>query len=169
MTQARDLTVGPGRVVSIFFKVLDEQGRTLDSSDRLGHKPLVFLCGANNVLPGLEKMLEGKRKDDFVSGVIAPEDAYGARHDQLVETVRRDKIPVQGDLQPGMRLDGYDPGGRRISALITAVNGDEVTIDRNHPLAGHSIRFEATVAGVRAATKEELDHSHVHGPGGHAH
>jgi FKBP-type peptidyl-prolyl cis-trans isomerase SlyD len=169
MTQARDLTVGPGRVVSIFFKVLDEQGRVLDSSDRLGHKPLVFLCGANNVLPGLEKLLEGKRKDDFVSGVIAPEDAYGARHEKLVETVRRDRIPVQGDLRAGMRLDGYDPNGRRISALIAGVDGDEVTIDRNHPLAGQSIRFEATVASVRAATKEELEHSHVHGPGGHAH
>jgi FKBP-type peptidyl-prolyl cis-trans isomerase SlyD len=169
MTSAAEMTVGPGTVVAIFFKALDDQGRLLDSSERLGHKPLVFLYGANAVLPGLEKMLAGKRKNDFVSGVVAPEDAYGVRREALIEVVRRDRLPVQGDLQPGMRLDGFDPGGRRVSALIAAVDGNQVTLDRNHPLAGQSIRFEATVAGVRAATKEELEHSHVHGPGGHAH
>jgi FKBP-type peptidyl-prolyl cis-trans isomerase SlyD len=169
MNAASELTVGPGRVVAIFFKALDEHGRVLDSSERLGHKPLVFLYGANSVLPGLEKLLEGKKKDDFVSGLVAPEDAYGVRRDALVEVVKRDRIPVQGELKAGMRLDGYDPGGRRVSALIAKVEGNEVTIDRNHPLAGTSIRFEATVAGVRPATKEELEHSHVHGPGGHAH
>jgi len=169
MSPSRHLPVGPGRVVAVFFKALDEGGRVLDSSDRLGHKPLVFLFGSHSVLPGLEKLLEGKRKDDFVSGVVAPEDAYGLRTPKLVEVLRRDKIPVQGELKPGMRLDGYDPQGRRMSALITAVEGDEVTIDRNHPLAGRSIRFEVTIAGVREATPEELDHGHPHGPGGHRH
>lgn len=169
MSAAHGLTAGPGRVVAVFFKALDEQGRLLDSSERLGHKPLVFLFGANNVLPGLEKLLEGKKKDDFVSGLVEPQDAYGVRRDALIEVVRRDRIPLQGELKAGMRLDGFDPGGRRISALIAKVEGDQVTVDRNHPLAGQSIRFEATVAGVRPATKEELEHSHVHGAGGHAH
>ena len=66
-------------------------------------------------------------------------------------------------------LDGYDPSGRRVSALVTKIEEGRVTLDRNHPMAGRSIRFEATVAGVREATPEELQHGHVHGPGGHHH
>lgn len=169
MGPSRDLPVAAGRVVAVYFKALDEQGRVLDSSERLGHKPLVFLFGSPSVLPGLQKLLEGKRKDDFVSGVVAPEDAYGVHTPKLVEVLRRDRIPVQGELKPGTRLEGYDPQGRRMSALITAVEGDQVTIDRNHPLAGRSIRFELTVVGVREATSEELEHGHPHGPGGHRH
>jgi FKBP-type peptidyl-prolyl cis-trans isomerase SlyD len=169
MTPKPELTAGPGRVVAVFYKAFDPQGRELDSSARLGHRPLVFLWGAGNVLPGLEKLVEGKRKDDFVSGVVEPEDAYGMRRPELVEVVERDRIPVQSELAAGMRLDGVDAQGRRASALITAVEGSRVTVDRNHPMAGVPIRFEVTLAGVREARPEEVQHGHPHGPGGHHH
>jgi FKBP-type peptidyl-prolyl cis-trans isomerase SlyD len=169
MSPSRDLPVGPGHVVAVFFKAFDSEGRLLDSSDRMGHKPLVFLFGAGNVMPGLEKLLEGKRKDDYVVGTVAPADAYGEHDPARVEVVEREKIPLEGELAAGMRLDGRDPQGRRVSALITAVEEGRVTLDRNHPMAGRPIRFEVTVAGVRAATQEERDHGHPHGPGGHKH
>ena len=169
MTTKRELTAGPGRVVAVYYKAFDPDGRELDTSDRLGHRPLVFLFGAGNVLPGLEALVEGKRKDDFVDGVVAPEQAYGVRRDELVEVVERDKIPLQSELAAGMRLDGVDGQGRRASALITAIEGSRVTLDRNHPLAGVPIRFEVTLAGVREARPEELEHGHPHGPGGHHH
>jgi FKBP-type peptidyl-prolyl cis-trans isomerase SlyD len=169
MSPSRDLTVGPGRVVGVYFKAYDDQGQLLDSSDRLGHRPLVFLFGAGNVMPGLEELLEGRRKNDFVEGTLAPAQAYGEHQSKWIETVEREKIPVQGELAVGMRLDGFDPSGRRVSALVTRIEEGRVTLDRNHPMAGRSIRFEATVAGVREATPEEIEHGHPHGLGGHQH
>jgi len=169
MSNPKELAVGPERVVAVFYKVFDAQGNELDSSARAGHKPLTFLVGAGNVMRGLERALEGKRKDDFVTGTITPEDAYGVRRAELVETVARARLPIQGELAVGMQLGGVDPQGRRFAARVTAIEGDQVTLDRNHPLADQSIRFEVTVAGVRAATSEELAHGHPHGPGGHHH
>jgi FKBP-type peptidyl-prolyl cis-trans isomerase SlyD len=169
MSQNKDLTVGPERVVAIFYRALDEQGVEIDSSARLGHKPLVFLYGAGNVMRGLEKMLDGKRKDDFVAGLVQPADAYGVRRAELVEIVLRSNIAIDKELSVGMQLGGTDPQGRRFAARIAAVDGDKVTLDRNHPLADKPIRFEVTVAGVRPATAEELAHGHPHGPGGHGH
>jgi len=169
MSTKQELTVGPQRVVAVFYKVFDEKGRELDSSARLGHKPLTFLFGAGNVMRGIEKALEGKRKDEFVSGTIPAEDAYGLRRPELVETVARARLPVEGELAVGMQLGGVDPQGRRFAARVTAVEGDQITLDRNHPLADQPVRFEVTVAGVRAATSEELTHGHPHGPGGHHH
>lgn len=169
MSTQKELDVGPQRVVAVFYKVFDEAGSELDSSARLGHKPLTFLFGAGNVMRGLEKALEGKRKNDFVSGTIPPEDAYGLRRAELVETVARARLPIQGELAVGMQLGGVDPQGRRFAARVTAIEGDQITLDRNHPLADKPIRFEVTVAGVRAATGEELAHGHPHGPGGHHH
>lgn len=169
MSTQKDLPVGPQCVVAVFYKVFDEQGTELDSSARLGHKPLTFLFGAGNVMRGLEKALEGKRKDEFVKATIAPQDAYGVRRAELVETIARAKLPIEGELAVGMQLGGVDPQGRRFAARVTAIEGDQVTLDRNHPLADRSVRFEGTVAGVRAATSEELAHGHPHGPGGHHH
>lgn len=169
MTSPKELTVGPERVVAVFYKLFDDAGNLLDSSARMGHKPLSFLFGAGNVLRGLEKALEGKKKDDFVEVNVTPEDGYGVRREEMVATVQRNQLQVQGDLQVGMQLGGVDPQGRRFAAMITAIEGDQVTIDRNHPLADKTLRFEVTVAGVRAATPEELAHGHPHGPGGHQH
>lgn len=169
MSQNKDLSIGPERVAAVFYKVFDEAGHELDSSARLGHKPLVFLFGAGNVMRGLEKLLEGKRKDDFVTGTLPPEDAYGVRREELVEVVERRRLAVDKDIQVGMMLGGTDDQGRKFAARVTAVKGDQVTLDRNHPMADRSIRFEVTVAGVRPATPEEITHGHPHGPGGHAH
>ena len=166
---ATQLAVAEGRVVGIYYTVKNAQGEVIDSSSQRGSKPLAFLMGAGNVVAGLEKALDGKVKDDHVEVDVPPEEAYGQPKEELIETMKRSDIPYDGDIQPGMHLVGTDPSGRQIRALVTAVGDDDVTLDRNHPLAGQTIRFEVTIAGVREATPEETEHGHPHGPGGHDH
>lgn len=169
MAAKNNLTIAEGRVAALYYVVKDPEGRELDSNKTRGHKPLVLLFGAGNVVKGLEKLIEGKRKNDFVSGEVAPADAYGERSDALVETLDRSTIPVEAELVTGMLLSGTDRNGKPRTAVVTAIEGDQVTLDSNHPMAGKTLTFEVTIAGVREATAEELEHGHVHGPGGHKH
>jgi FKBP-type peptidyl-prolyl cis-trans isomerase SlyD len=167
MVQSQQI-VGEGKVVAIYFTLKDEHGAVLDTNKR-GGKPMSFLVGAGNVLPALERALAGKKKDDFVAVDLAPADAYGERREDAVKKLSREQLPAGTDVKVGMRFTGRDPEGRRRSILVTAVDGDEVTIDENHPLAGKPLRFEISVCGVRAATDEEKAHGHPHGPGGQRH
>ena len=160
--------VAQGKVVAIYYTLKGEGGEVLDTNRR-GGKPLAFLQGMGNILPALEKALEGKRKDDFVEVELAPEQGYGAHKPELIHAVPRSSLPAGRELAPGMRLTGTDPQGRPRVVIITEVGEKEVTVDENHPLAGRKLHFEVTVAGVRDATDEEKTHGHVHGPGGHHH
>jgi FKBP-type peptidyl-prolyl cis-trans isomerase SlyD len=164
-----DLTFGPGRVIGIYYTVRDPQGRVVDSSSNRGAKPMAILAGAKGALPGLEQALLGKKKNDRFEFSLAPEQAFGLPKPELVDKVERASLPVDGQLEVGMRLSGKDREGRAIHALITQIEGERLTLDRNHPLAGQTLHFEVTVAGVREAKPEEIQHGHPHGPGGHQH
>jgi FKBP-type peptidyl-prolyl cis-trans isomerase SlyD len=142
-------------VVSIHYTLTDDSGNKLDSSDGT---PLAYLHGNGNLIPGLERELEGKSAGDKLSVKIAAVDAYGEHDKSLIKGV--------GDLRVGMQLHTQSPHGVR-AVTVTQIVGDMVTIDGNHPLAGQNLNFEVEVAEVRAATEEELAHGHVHGPGGH--
>jgi len=96
---------------------------------------------------------------------VSPEEGYGVRDEGNIQNVPRRKLP-EGKIQPGMRVRLQTNQGQ-IVALVTAVKGDYVTIDANHPLAGMNLHFDVKVVEVREATAEELEHGHVHGPGGH--
>ncbi len=154
----------PGKVVGIYFTLKDKSGRVLDTNRR-GGKPMPFLFGANNILPALEKALEGKAKNDFVQVVLAPEQAYGAKKPELIRTIERKAFPPDVQPKPGMRFSGKDPQGRMRTMLVLAVDGDAIQVDENHPLADQELHFEVTVCGVRDATAEETAHGHPHGPG----
>ena len=169
MSKTKDLEVADGRVVGIYYTLRSEKGEELDSTRRRGHKPLALLVGAGNVLPGLEKALLGRRKNEHLEIVLAPEEGYGPRQESLVEVLERAAIPLEGEILPGMLLTGTDNQGRRMQARVLQVAEGKVTIDRNHPLAGQSLRFEVTIVGVREASEEEKQHRHPHGPGGHPH
>ena len=116
----------------------------------------------------LEKELEGKKADDELKVTVQPEDAYGARVDQLVTKVPRTEFKGISELKPGIQLQAQTDQGVQIFTVVD-VNDSEVTLDANHPLAGQTLHFEVTVKGVRDATSEELTHGHAHGPGGHQH
>ena len=169
MSSPSDMVFGPGRVIGIYYTVRDAKGRLVDSSAQHGSRPMAVLAQAGNVVPGLERGLVGKKKNERFDLQVAAEDAFGLPKPELIETIARDALPVEGELRTGMRLSGRDRQGRPLQAMVTAVAGDQVTLDRNHPLAGQSLSFEVTVVGVREATAEEKAHGHAHGPGGHTH
>ena len=100
--------------------------------------------------------------------VIAPENAYGTRRDELVRVVSKDGFQGDEELTEGMRVQLDTEHGPAI-ALVTKVAEEEVTLDLNHPLADMTLHFDVEVAAVRAATAEEISHGHVHGEGGHQH
>jgi len=157
------MQIGAKTAVTFHYKLRDDEGTELDSSE--GAEPLTYLHGEGNIVPGLEKALEGKQPGDEVKVKVSPEEGYGVRDEGNIQNVPRRKLP-EGKIQPGMRVRLQTNQGQ-IVALVTAVKGDYVTIDANHPLAGMNLHFDVKVVEVREATAEELEHGHVHGPGGH--
>lgn len=153
-------------VVSIHYKLTNDAGETLDSSE--GGDPLVYLQGFGNLIPGLEKALLGKNAGDHVEVRVEPGEAYGEHDPQLIQQVPRRAFQGVSEVKAGMRFQAQGPNGPS-SVVITRVVGDMVTVDGNHPLAGQTLNFAVDITDVRAATDEELAHGHVHGPGGHHH
>jgi FKBP-type peptidyl-prolyl cis-trans isomerase SlyD len=160
------MKIGEDKVVSIHYTLTDSGGSVLDSSS--GNEPLLYLHGAGNIIPGLESALEGKVSGDKLSVTIEPEQGYGTRDERLVQAVPRSAFKGVEQLAPGMQFQAQGPQGTRL-VVITQVTSDIVTVDANHPLAGQTLHFEVEITEVRDATAEELEHGHVHGPGGHHH
>jgi FKBP-type peptidyl-prolyl cis-trans isomerase SlyD len=157
------MQIAQDAVASIHYTLTDESGNKLDASDGT---PLAYLHGNGNLIPGLERELEGKSAGDKLKVKIAAADAYGEYDKSLVQRVPRRALKGVGDLRVGTQLHTQSAHGVR-AVTVTQIVGDMVTIDANHPLAGQTLNFEVEIAEVRAATQEELAHGHVHGPGGH--
>lgn len=153
-------------VAVIDYTLRDSEGRVLDSSE--GGDPLAYIHGIGNIIPGLEEALEGKSAGDSLSVEIAPDKAYGQRDDALKMSLPRDSFEGIDKIEIGMTFHAHGPDGARVITVI-GFDGDQVAVDGNHPLAGQTLFFEVNVVDVREATSEELDHGHVHGPGGHHH
>lgn len=150
-------------VVSFHFN-LNVNGKTVESS--FGSEPLVYLHGRNAIVPGLEEVLNTHAKGDKLNVTLPPEKAYGLRNENLMQKVPRDQFPE--NVKVGMQFQVDSPQGPMI-LTVANVSDKEVTIDGNPEMAGQTLNFEIEVMDVRAATKEELAHGHVHGPGGHHH
>lgn len=153
-------------VVSIHYTLKNDEGTVLDSSN--GGEPLEYLQGYGNVIPGLEAALLGKSLGDRFKVAIAPDQAYGERNEKLVQRIPKDQFPDPSRLKAGMQFQINGPNGPMILNVME-VSGQEVVVDGNPELAGQTLNFEIEVTGVRSATAEELEHGHVHGPGGHHH
>ncbi|HEY9054230.1 MAG TPA: peptidylprolyl isomerase [Rectinemataceae bacterium] len=151
------------KVVSIEYLLHDAAGKLIDSSD--AGEPLVYLHGNDNLVPGLEKHLEGRKAGDSLSCVVAPAEGYGERDEELVMQVARKDFGPGAQIEPGMQFEARSESGSQIVTVVK-VEDDKVTIDANHPLAGESLHFQVKVVDVREATAEELSHGHVHA---HAH
>jgi FKBP-type peptidyl-prolyl cis-trans isomerase SlyD len=160
------MQISNGKVVSIDYTLTDGDKHVIDSSE--GGDPLTYLHGVGQLIPGLEKHLDGKVSGDALQVTVEPADGYGVRDDEKINVVPRKAIQGVGDLTVGMQLQASNGHGHQV-VTITKIDGDDVTIDANHPLAGATLHFDVTVREVRDATEEELDHGHVHGPGGHHH
>lgn len=148
------------KVAAIHYTLRDSEGNVLDSSQ--GRDPLYYLHGENNLIPGMEEGLEGRSAGDKLNLDVPPEKGYGKRDPQLIEEVPRGAFGNQ-NIEVGMQFEAND--GQVIT--ITQVGPNTVTVDGNHPLADQNLHFDVEVLEVREATADELEHGHVHGPGGH--
>ena len=132
-----------------------------------GRAPLSYLHGAQNIVPGLEKALDGKTIGDAIDVSLTPEEGYGVYDKRLIQNLAIRKLPEK-KAQVGMQFRLETAAGPR-GFIVTAVRGDYATLDGNHPLADKTLHFDVQVVSVRDATTEELEHGHVHGAGGHHH
>lgn len=161
------MQVTANKAVSIDYTLSNDAGDVLDSSN--GGAPLVYLHGAGNIIPGLEKALEGKQQGDEVKVSVEPAEAYGEFNSELVAVLGRHMFEGVDTLEEGMQFHASGPDGSMQIVTIKAVEGDEVTVDGNHPLAGQRLNFEVKVVDIRDANEEEIAHGHIHGEGGVEH
>ncbi|HEX2863885.1 MAG TPA: peptidylprolyl isomerase [Deinococcales bacterium] len=152
------------KVVSIEY-TLTVDGDVVDSTS--GGEPVTFLQGQGNILPGLERALNGLSAGESIHVRIAPEEGYGERDDDQVQKLDASVFPEGAEA--GMTYMAESEDGDELPLTVLSVDGDTVTVDFNHPLAGKELDFDVKVLDVRDATPEELAHGHVHGPHGHAH
>jgi FKBP-type peptidyl-prolyl cis-trans isomerase SlyD len=160
------MQIAENTVASFHYTLTNDAGEVLDSSR--GREPLLYLHGAGNIVPGLEQAMEGRGPGDTFKVDVAPDQGYGIRHDGLIQKVPREAFQGVDSVEVGMQFQASGPQGA-MSVTITAIDGDQVTVDGNHPLAGETLHFDIEVAEVRAASAEEMAHGHVHGEGGHQH
>ena len=160
------MAIGQDSVVTIHYTLKDDGGEIIDRSSP--EEPLAYLHGNGNLVPGLERELEGKNAGDKLSVKVSPADGYGEYDKQLVQQVPRRSLSGISNIKVGMQLQAQTPQGVRV-LTVKRIASDMVTVDGNHPLAGKALNFDVEIVEVRAATEEELSHGHVHGAGGHHH
>ena len=159
-------TIQHGMVGLFHYTLTNDQGETLDSS--AGGDPLAYLHGHGNIVPGLERQLEGRVAGDaFVAHVPAAE-AYGERQGPGPQAMPRSAFPEGFPFEIGRPFGAQTEDGQQIVLWIVDVQGDMVLIDIDHPLAGQTLHFDVSIVGVRPATPAELQHGHAHGMDGHA-
>lgn len=160
------MQIQDNKVVTLHYTLKDDEGQIIDQSN---DGSFAYLHGANNIIPGLEQALQGKGVDDELSVSVDPKDGYGERKPDMVQIVDRSMFNEGDEINVGMQFHAQSPEGQMIIVTIADIDGDQITIDGNHPLAGVNLNFDVKVVDVRDATTEELDHGHVHGAGGHHH
>lgn len=160
------MQVAKHKVVVIDYTLTDDQGAVIDSSK--DGEPMAYIQGMNNIIPGLENALDGKQAGDSLKVTVQPGEGYGERDDAMRQEVPREMFDTEESIQVGMQFHASD--GDRVH-VVTVVDATDthVTVDGNHPLAGQTLNFDVTVVEVRNPTAEEMEHGHVHGPGGHNH
>lgn len=154
------------KVVSFHYTLKDDKGTVLESSH--GDDPMSYLEGVGQIIPGLERELKGLQKGDKKSVNVPAQDAYGEYDEALVVEVPRTAIPKK-DVTIGDQFHAQGDDGEPRIVVVTEVTDNTVTVDGNHPLSGQDLSFDVEITEVRDATKDELDHGHAHGPGGHQH
>ncbi len=163
-------------VVTLAY-TLTVDGKVIDSSE--DGEPIVFLQGAGQVIPGLEKALVGMKPGESKTILVSAAEGYGEKDEDAIVEVPRDEFPKDFPLTVGLEIsvqtseededfdeddeDEYYEDDEMMEAVIVAFNDETVTLDFNHPLAGKELSFDVTVQDLRFATEEEIEHGHVHG------
>lgn len=145
------------------YTLTNDQGEVLDSSE--GRDPLSFIQGAGNIIPGLDSEFIGKKIGDNFDVKVAPKDGYGERDDELLKVVPKEHLAGIPNLAIGMPLQARLDDNNVMVVTVTKIDDDSVTLDGNHPLAGVTLNFSVRITDVREATKDELQHGHLHHEG----
>ena len=156
-------TVSANKVVVFDYTLSSNEGQSLESSDG---DPLIYLHGHGNIVPGLERQIEGRAAGDSFQAVVEPSEGYGERIDEEPVAVPRTQFPPELQIEVGMQFAAEDDEGNEIPVWVIAVEQDLILVDPNHPLAGQQLTFDITIHQVRDATAEELAHGHPHGEEG---
>jgi len=154
------LTITDNLVVSITYTLTNDDATVLDSTEESG--PMDYLHGSDNIIQGLEDGLEGKQVGDKLKVRVDPEDGYGEIFTELMQVVDLASFEGVESVEAGMQFESETDEGELEIVTIKSVEGNEVTIDANHPLAGVTLNFDVEIVGVREATAEEIEHEHVH-------
>ena len=150
-------------VASIHYTLKNADGEVLDTSE--GQEPLHYVHGAQNIVPGLEKELEGKTAGDKLTVVVDPIDGYGEYNAELIQELPKDMFAGVDTIEVGMEFQAQTPEGGMQIIEVKSIDGDKITVDGNHPMAGQTLHFDVEITDVREATKDELEHGHVHSEG----
>ena len=153
-------------IVSMHYKLTDDKGILLDQSNET---PLTYMHGTGSLISGLEKELEGKSQGDKIQVTVGPDDAYGQIAPQLIQKLPLNIFEGVDKVEVGMEFQATGADGNVMVVRVEGVQGEEVTINGNHPLAGKTLKFDVNILEVREATSEELEHGHAHGGEGHQH
>lgn len=160
------MKVEKNKVVSIHYTLKNDEGNVIDSSS--GRDPLTYLHGNKNLVPGLEKDLEGKGIGDKFKSVVPPAEGYGEFDAKMIMELPRENFEGVDDIQAGMQFQAQWEDGVKLFT-VTEVHDDKVKVDGNHALAGQTLNFNIEVTAIREAEKIELEHGHVHDPNHHHH
>ena len=152
--------VTDGQVVSMQY-TLRVDGKVVDSSE--GGDPLEYLHGAANIIPGLEREIEGMGVGESKTVIVSAADGYGEVNEEAFIEAPISEFPKDMPLKPGVEMELTAPDGEPMYARIESVEGENVVLNMNHPLAGAELHFDVKVVGLRDATEEELDHGHAQG------
>lgn len=152
-------------VVSLHYKMFDADNNLIDQTE----EPMSYLHGGyDGIFPLVEETLQGKSVGDTINVTMEPEDAFGDMEPSLIRSEDIGVFPPDVELEVGMMFEADDPDSGEVMVFrVTNIADGQVIVDGNHPLAGQTIRFEATVETVREALAEEIEHGHTHD--GHSH
>src|SRR3954468_3755232 len=164
---SENLIIADGLVVVLNYTLRSDEGEVIDSST--ADDPMAYLHGADNIVPGLEQALTGKTVGFTGKVTVAPEDGYGEREDIAPEAVPRSAFPADLKLVAGMQFMAEGPDATHAPIWIASIDGDQVFVASQDPLAGKTLPFALEVLDVRKANENELSHGHPHGPDGHGH
>ena len=153
-------TIADGHVVEMNYTLTNSRGEVIDSSN--GKAPLSYIQGKQNIIPGLEKEMTGKKVGDSFKVTVGPEEGYGTRNESMVQSVPKEQFgPEASNVEVGMRFQVEGPGGQMLLVTAVDVKENEVVLDGNHPLAGETLSFDVEVVALREATEEELEKGEV--------
>ncbi|WP_242111250.1 FKBP-type peptidyl-prolyl cis-trans isomerase [Luteimonas aquatica] len=148
------MEIADHRVATVHFTLTDEQGQQITTTR--GHDPLVYLHGTGRIVPALEEALNGKQPGERFTVTVTPEQGFGPRHEELVQTLPLSMLGENAAVPKiGAKLRAQTGRGP-LDVVVTAVAGDQITVDGNNPLAGRTFQADVEVLDVRLATPQEI-------------